>query len=112
MLTAIDEFNFHRTLADSPGTSLVIFTSPGCGACRAWKQILNEYRERNNDVRMFEVDAADALALTREFDVFHLPALFLYRDGRFHAALQAEAQVDKLHAALVGALSAPPEDAP
>ena len=32
-----------------------------------------------------KVDAQEQAALAREFEVFHLPALHLYLDGRYHA---------------------------
>jgi hypothetical protein len=111
-LTQLDEFNFHRHLAATPGVALVIFTGAGCGSCRSWKRLLVEYRNRHHDLTLFEVDAGHAQALAREFNVFHLPALFLYRDGHFHGALHSEARVDRLAAAIAVALAAPPQEAP
>lgn len=111
-LTPLDEFDFHHALAKTVGTSLVIFTSPGCASCRAWRRMLGEYLAHHDDVRIFEVDAAQSLALTREFGVFHLPALFLYRDGHFHCALQSEARPEKLKVAIESALSAPAQEPP
>jgi thioredoxin 1 len=111
-LTPLDEFRFHHVLAQTPGTSLVIFTNPGCSSCRAWKRMLGEYRTRHEGVQIFEVDAAQSLALTREFGVFHLPALFLYRDGHFHCALQSEARPEALRTTIESALAAPAQEPP
>ena len=41
-----------------------------------------------------------------------LAALYLYRDGHFHAELRAEAHPAKLHAAIETQLIAPAEEAP
>jgi thioredoxin 1 len=112
VFTPLDEFGFHHTLADTSGSALVIFTSIGCSSCRAWKQLLGAFHLQHPDLALFEVDAGHAQALAREFGVFHLPALFLYRDGHFHCALQCEAQLDKLHAAIAAALLAPAKEAP
>jgi thioredoxin len=112
MLTPLDEFGFHHTLAAAPGDALVIFTGMGCSSCRAWKQLLSIYSQQHPELALFEVDAGHAQALTREFGVFHLPALFLYRHGQYHCALQSEAQLDKLHAAITAALLAPAQEAP
>jgi thioredoxin 1 len=112
MLTPLDEFGFHHTLAATHGNALVVFTGMGCSSCRAWKQLLGVYQEQHPDLTLFEVDAGHAQALAREFGVFHLPALFLYRDGHFHCTLQSEAQLDKLHAAIAAALLAPAQEAP
>ena len=111
-LTPLDEFGFHHTLAGTRGSALVIFTSAGCSSCRAWKQLLAAYRVQHPELTLFEVDAGHAQALAREFNVFHLPALFLYRDGHFHSALQCEAQPDKLHAAIAAALATAAQEAP
>jgi len=111
-LTPLDEFGFHHTLAGTRGSALVIFTSVGCSSCRAWKQLLAAYCVQHPEITLFEVDAGHAQALTREFNVFHLPALFLYDDGHFHCALQSAAQLDKLHTAIAAALATAAQEAP
>jgi len=108
----LDQFGFHHVLAQTPGTALVVFTSIGCGSCRHWKQILSAYREQYSDLAIFEVDAGRDLALAREFHVFHLPALFLFHNGEFHASLQCEAHLERLHAAIAQALDQPAQEAP
>lgn len=110
--TRLDEFDFHRRLAATPGSALVIFTGEGCTSCRAWKQLLAAYHARHPGLALLEVDAGHAQALAREFEVFHLPALFLYRDGRFHGALETEARLDTLHVAIEAVFAAPPREAP
>ena len=109
---ALDEFGFHHRLARTPGVALVIFTSAGCGSCRAWKYLLSDYRRTHPDLCLFEVDAGHAQALAREFAVLHLPALFLYRDGRYHGALHAVAQLAPLEAAIADLLATPAQDPP
>jgi len=108
----LDEFGFHHRLAETRGPVLVLFSGAACSACRAWKRLLADYLPERPALRLFEVDAERSLALTREFEVFHLPALFLYRDGRFHCRLQSEATRRALDAALEAALAAPAEEAP
>jgi len=111
-LIPLDEFGFHHRLADTPGVALVIFTGEGCASCRTWKRLLADHRAHHDDLTLFEVDAGHAQALAREFNVFHLPALFLYRDGHYHGALQCEARADALRAAIAAALARPAQDAP
>lgn len=108
----LDQFSFHHTLAETRGDSLVIFTGPACGACRRLKAVLEGSGELFADLNLFEVDAADDLALTREFDVFHLPAMFLFREGEYHCELQGEAQPQRLRAAIEAALAEPAREAP
>lgn len=110
MIRRLDQFEFHHVLEATPGTSLVLFTAPACGACRRLKQILGD--GALPEVTLFEVDAERDLALMREFDVFHLPALFLYRDGEFHCELKSEAHPRHIAEAIDAALAAPPQEAP
>jgi len=112
LFPVLDQFNFHHVLAEQPGASLVVFGTRACASCKHWRLVLSEYRMRHGDVAIFEVDAERDLALTREFAVFHLPALFLFRNGHYHGAVQCEARVAKLHAALQTLLTAPAEEAP
>jgi thioredoxin 1 len=112
VLARLDQFTFHHTLAATPGGALVIFTGPACGACRRLKGILNEHVGEFADLHLFEVDAGEDMALTREFEVFHLPALFLFRDGHFHCELHSEAQPHLLRRAIDAAFAAPPQEQP
>jgi len=108
----LDQFNFHHVLAETEGVSLVYFTAPVCGACRQLKRVFERHAGEFAWLNLFEVDAEQELALTREFEVFHLPAMFLFRDGDFHAELQAEATPQGLRAAVEAALAAEPQEAP
>lgn len=108
----LTQFDFHHRLAETPGVSLVLFTRPGCGACRHWRALLERYSADPRVAQHFEVDVEQDIALAREFAVFHLPALFLYRDGQFHAELRCEAQAERLTAAIAQALAAPAQDMP
>jgi len=108
----LSQFDFHHTLAATEGLSLVYFTSPGCGACRQLKIVLENTPQAFSHLTIFEVDAQQEMALTREFEVFHLPALFLYRDGQYHAPIHAEPQAASLLAAIEAALLQPPHEAP
>ena len=104
--------NFYDVLHGTPGTSLVIFTSVGCASCRAWKQVLQDYLNLNRSLMIFEVDAHESMALANEYEIFHLPALFLFQDGEFHCELHCEANRDRIHRAIQQALQHPAQEAP
>lgn len=106
----LDESSYHRRLAVTPGIALVLFGSPGCGACRAAEQRLPVAAPPGT--ALFKVDVQRATALARAFDIFHLPDLFLYRNGRFHARLRCEISAPVLAAALDQALAQPAEEEP
>jgi thioredoxin 1 len=108
----LDQFNFHHLLADASGSAMVIFSGPACGSCRAWKQLLAEYQQRNPEIQLFEVDVERDQALAAEFSVFHLPALFLYRDGHYPAQVECEATRTTLDSTLAELLKQPPQELP
>jgi hypothetical protein len=67
---------------------LLLFTSPLCTACRAWRGILPGLAEGRFDA-LWEIDAAEDSAAVHEWQIFHLPALLVFVDGEYHGALQA-----------------------
>ncbi len=113
-LQPLTEFDYHHTLARTPGASLVLFSSPDCGSCRAVERLLPAaVGATGNLIRAcFKVDVQQATALARQYDLFHLPALFLYKDGQFHAALDSEITPSRLQQAIRAALAGPPQEEP
>lgn len=107
----LDQFSFYPRLAETAGAVLVFFSAAGCASCRHWKLLLQEFTARDA-VPVFEVDAGSDQGLAREFDVFHLPALFVFVNGEYHRPLQAEASLPRLRAAVAAALALPAEEAP
>lgn len=108
----LDQFEFHHTLAGTPGIALVCFTAPHCGACRAMRRALGELSVTRPDIHLFEVDSQRDAALAREFDLFHLPALFLYRDGTYHAPVQSTPRAAALEQTVDTLLGQPALEAP
>jgi thioredoxin 1 len=110
--TQLDQFDFHHRMADLTGLAIVIFTGPACGSCHAWKELLARFGGLREALTLFEVDIERDAALAAEFSVFHLPALFLYRDGQFHAPIQCEATMSALTEAVNKLLSEPAQEIP
>jgi thioredoxin-like negative regulator of GroEL len=107
----VAEGDFHRRMATTGGVAVVLFSAPRCGACRVWKQTLPvALGELANS--FYEVDVSEATGVARHFDIFHLPTIYLYRDGRFHAELQCEARAEVMRDTTRGLLSAAAEDEP
>ncbi|WP_026186159.1 thioredoxin family protein [Thioalkalivibrio thiocyanodenitrificans] len=111
-MQTLDQFNFHHVLAGTPGTAVVLFTGPHCGACRRWKGLLSGMVAEGMPWTLYEVDAARDGGLALEFEVFHLPGLFLYHDGHYHAPLHAEPLPQRVRSAVAEALVRPPREAP
>ena len=87
---------------DAEDVCLLMFTKPGCGVCRAMVVALDDV-----DVAwpVFEVDAEGAAGLIDEHEVFHLPALFLYRGGEVAAPVMSAPVVSDLQAELATLLA-------
>lgn len=111
-MSALDQFNFHDTLADASGVSIVLFTKPGCSSCGKWRHLLQSYVKKNLDTRIFEVDSSKDQALAQEFELFHLPSIHLFRDGDYFGELQCEAREELLGQAIKAALAQPAQDMP
>ncbi len=93
------------------GDVLVVITSPFCGACKAMLRAI-ERLPRGSVDRAFVADAGESPGLVADLEVFHLPALFLFRDGEFHRPIEVPPRVSELVAALAEARSAPALEAP
>ena len=79
-----------RFLLDAQGVSLVVFHSRTCAQCRSARQKLPELQLGVR--RLCWVDAGENGGLVERYEVFHLPAMFVVKDGVFHGAVQATLQ--------------------
>lgn len=111
-IASLNDLNFHRVLAATPGAALVFFTAPHCGACRHLKQALQRYLQTYSELPVFEVDAVHNGGLVNALEVFHLPAMFLYVDGHYHCELHCEPLPIRVHAAIQFALTQPAQEEP
>ena len=88
IIKRLDEFSFHPFISDSKGIVLLFFTGPHCASCHHLRDLLEQepqtFIKFFGDFQAVEVKADKATALVNEFNVFHLPSLFLYKDGEFH----------------------------
>lgn len=100
-----------RRLESAPGTSLLVVSAAACGACRALRRALEGLPTGTVD-RVFEVDAGESPGLVADLEVFHLPALFVYVDGRYHAPVHAEARPAALASAIDAARRGPAQPPP
>lgn len=105
------EGEFHARLAATAGVAVVLFSAPTCGACRGWKNLLPTALAGMASA-LYEVDVSEATGIARYFGIFHLPTLYLYRDGQFHAELQCEARQDAIQHAVKRLLAVPAQDEP
>ncbi|QRY77021.1 thioredoxin family protein [Pseudomonas sp. PDNC002] len=106
----LSDLDADRRLLELPGVSLLIFTSPGCSSCRWARQALPEFGLPVD--RLCWVDAGHNGGLVERYEVFHLPSLFLVRDGHFLGPIHAPLRPEPLIHALRDGLSRPAEELP
>jgi thioredoxin 1 len=76
-----------RYLLDAPGLTLIAFHSRTCGTCRIARDQLPDMELSVE--RICWIDAGDNGGLVERYEVFHLPALFVVRDGAFYGPVSA-----------------------
>ncbi|KAI2688739.1 thioredoxin family protein [Pseudomonas sp. TNT3] len=106
----LTDFDADQRLLAMSGVSLVIFTSVGCASCRfARAQLPKLYLAVD---RLCWIDAGNNGGLVERYQVFHLPSLFVVRDGEFFGALQSRLTTTELNDAVAQALTRTAEELP
>lgn len=83
----LDDGTADRYLLDAGGVSLLVFETPGCGNCRLARERLPEL---NLPIaRICWVDAGENRGLVERYEVFHLPSMFVVRDGVYYGPVNA-----------------------
>jgi len=106
----LTDFDADQRLLAMRGVSLVIFTSVGCASCRYAREVLPGLPLAID--RLCWIDAGDNGGLVARYQVFHLPALFVVRDGEFFGAVYSRLTVAELNQAVAQALSRIAEELP
>lgn len=109
---SLNAHNFHHALSEGTGISLVFFTHAGCSSCRAWHELLLLFQQQNPAINLYHVNAQEEMALTNEFEIFHLPALFLYNNGEYHAPFECVADLQSIDNKISELLAQPGMDMP
>ncbi|MCK5337019.1 MAG: thioredoxin family protein [Gammaproteobacteria bacterium] len=89
-IKTLTQFDFYAEIEETRGLGLVYFSAHACSSCKHLTHVLSQLAEDQPDLSIFKVDAQQDTALIKEYDVFHLPALFLFKEGQYHAELECE----------------------
>ena len=106
----LTDFDADQRLLTMNGVSLVIFTSVGCSSCRFARERLPSLDLAVD--RLCWIDAGNNGGVVERYQVFHLPALFVVRDGEFFGALNSRLTESELNRAVRKALSRTAEELP
>jgi len=100
--------SLYQSLEALDRPALVAFGTPGCGGCRRLRALLPALREALPELAVLYAEAERCPGVLADLEVFHLPALFVFRDGDAHAAVSAPLSVPAIAAATRAALAGPP----
>lgn len=81
---AIQEINgsdFEAVVLKSDKPVLVDFNATWCGPCRMLKPALEEVAEERPDVKVVGIDIDENPELAREYSIYSIPCLIVFRDG-------------------------------
>ena len=106
----LTDFDADQRLLAMSGVSLVIFTSVGCASCLYAREILPGLDLAID--RVCWIDAGNNGGLVERYQVFHVPALFVVRDGEFFGAVHTRLNATDLNAAVAQALGRIAEELP
>jgi len=106
----LTDFDVDQQLLTLPGVSLLIFTSLGCSSCRWARQHLPE--QTLPVERLCWIDAEENGGAVQRYGVFHLPTLFVVRDGEFYGALRCKLSAEAIIQGLDQSLARAPDDLP
>ncbi len=106
----LTDFDADQRLLAMSGVSLVIFTGDGCASCRWAHRHLPGLALAVD--RLCWIDVGHNGGVVARYEVFHLPALFVVRDGEFYGALQTRLTQSRLNEAVAQALARPAEELP
>ena len=106
----LTDFDADQHLLALTGTSLVIFTGAGCSSCRTARRLLPDMQLPVE--RLCWIDAGDNGGLVERYEIFHLPTLFVVRDGAFYGELKSRLSEGELAHHIRLALMHEPDELP
>lgn len=76
----LNSSNFNKV--NEHNLCVVDFSASWCGPCRMLKPILEEVEEMLKDVKFFNVDVDEAEDVARDFRIFSIPTLMIFKKGQ------------------------------
>lgn len=106
----LTDFDADQHLLTLRGTSLVVFTNIGCSSCRVARKMLPDMQLPID--QLCWIDAGNNGGLVERYEIFHLPALFVVRDGVFYGELKSRLSEGVLSHHIRQALLHEPDELP
>ena len=71
-----------RKIRENEGGSLLDFYADWCGPCRMVLPIVDEIAGERKDITVAKINVDENPALAKEFGVFSIPTLIVFKDGK------------------------------
>ena len=78
----INQENFEQEILQSEKPVLVDFWAPWCGPCRELVPVVDALAEELADVKVAKVNVDEEMALAKQFRIFSIPTLMVFKDGK------------------------------
>lgn len=76
------EQEFNELVLKSEGKVLVDFFASWCGPCKMQAPVLEKLAEENEDKKIFKVDIDEVRELAERFEIFSIPTLVFFENGK------------------------------
>ncbi len=97
MIGAVTDGEFDRVVGRAGKPVLVEFWQPGCAGCRAlMKELELLQAETEGRLLILAMNVRENFQIPAELEVSSLPALALYRDGRFERFIGGLGKKDEI----------------
>ena len=90
----LSDFDADHALLEWPGVTLLVSVSQGCASCRYARSTLPALDLPVD--RLAWIDAEQSGGLVSRYEVFHLPALFVIREGELCGPLYTKLATNEL----------------
>lgn len=93
-IKALSTAEFDEVVLKSEKPVLVDFWAAWCGPCRLLSPIVDEFAEEHPEVLVCKVNVDDEPELADRFDIFGIPTLIVFEDGKLKTKAAGGRDID------------------
>lgn len=79
---SINKNNFHEEVLNSEKSVLIDFFADWCGPCQRVLPVIDEIARENPDIKVGKINVDEQPELASKFQVYTIPALFVFKNGQ------------------------------